>query len=48
MSTEFVTDAQGYDLIKREVYNDSDFAHPEALPFASSFYPVDSFISVSN
>ena len=43
LSSEYVTDAQGLEIMKRDVYNDSD-----QIEFSRSFYPVDSMISVSN
>ena len=43
IAKEFLTDAQGFELMERKVYNDED-----EVDFASSFYPVDSVISVYN
>ena len=43
MNSSFFTDAQGFELMKRKVFDDND-----GVEFAASFYPVDSLISVQN
>ena len=43
LSSEYFTDAQGFEIMKRDVYDDKD-----QIEFSKSFYPVDSIISVSN
>ena len=42
-STEFMTDANGLELVSRPVYRDN-----EDIAFSSSFYPVTSMISMSD
>ena len=41
-NSEYLTDANGLDLMPREVYED------ESGPFSASFYPVTSVISMSD
>ena len=42
ISHSYMTDANGYDLVEREVF------HLGSAAFSSSFYPVDSSISITD
>ena len=41
INAEFLTDSQGFELMKRKVYTDED-----KIEFSAAFYPVDSLISM--
>ena len=42
LDTQYLTDANGYDLIARDVFKSG------SAPFSSSFYPVDNSITITD